>query len=96
VHLGGNGAAHGGTVPLVWDDLLGRLVNTHHGTRARTAFLHVNYRQITPVGPELTFEIQIKPVDGRKRWATGQMFDPDGVLVNDAEGLFVQLLPGQP
>jgi acyl-coenzyme A thioesterase PaaI-like protein len=94
-HLGGNGAAHGGTLPLLFDDLLGRIANSGGRPVARTAYLKVNYRKITPIGVELTAEATVDHVEGRKRWVSGRLLQ-DGTLLADAEGLFIQLLPGQP
>ena len=95
VHLGGGGAAHGGTPPLLFDEVLGVLANVGGRPRARTAYLHVNYRSITPIGVELTIEAQVDREEGRKRWISGRLLNGD-VLVADAEGLFLQLRPGQP
>jgi hypothetical protein len=94
-YLGGNGAAHGGSQPLLYDDVLGRLVNFGQPGVARTAFLKVNYRRITPIEVELRFEASLDSVDGRKRWGTARLFDGSGTLLSDAEGLFLQLRPGQ-
>jgi acyl-coenzyme A thioesterase PaaI-like protein len=94
-YLGGNGAAHGGAVPLMFDAILGRLANSGERSAARTAYLHVNYRKITPIGPELRVEGTVDREDGRKRYLSGRLLQ-DGELVADAEGLFVMLLPGQP
>jgi hypothetical protein len=63
---------------------------------ARTAYLHVNYRRITPIGVELTFEATRDRVDGRKRWGSARIFDPAGALISDFDALFLELLPGQP
>lgn len=93
-YLGGNGAVHGGAIPLLFDDVLGRLANTHR-TRARTAYLHVDYRAITPIERELQVTARVTREEGRKRYATCQVHDGD-VLVAEAEGLFVALKPGQP
>jgi hypothetical protein len=93
-YLGGNGAAHGGTLPLVFDELLGRLAGAGRSP-SRTAYLHVNYRNITPIGRELRIEATFDREEGRKRFVTGRLFDGD-TLCADAEGLFVALLPGQP
>jgi acyl-coenzyme A thioesterase PaaI-like protein len=96
VHLGGNGAAHGGTVPLLFDEVLGRMVNRYEPPPpTRTAYLTVNYRAITPVGPELLVEATIDRQEGRKRWASGRLYDGDR-LVAEAEGLFIKLRPGMP
>lgn len=93
--LGGNGAAHGGTLPLLFDEVLGRLANSGERPVARTAYLHTNYRRITPIGPELTFVAQVEREEGRKRYVSGVLRHGDDVVA-DAEGLFVVLLPGQP
>jgi hypothetical protein len=95
-YLGGNNAAHGGALPLLFDDILGRVMN--HGQRgiSRTAYLTTNYRRITPLDVELRFEASRDRVEGRKRWGSARLFDSDGTLLSDAEGLFLQLLPGQP
>jgi hypothetical protein len=95
-YLGGNNAAHGGALPLLFDDVLGRVMN--HGQRgiSRTAYLKTNYRRITPLDLELRFEASRDRVEGRKRWGSARLFDPAGALLSDAEGLFLQLMPGQP
>ncbi|HLM05913.1 MAG TPA: PaaI family thioesterase [Blastococcus sp.] len=94
-YLGGNGAVHGGVIPLVFDEILGRLANTGGRTPSRTAYLHVNYRSITPVGAELRFEGRFDREEGRKRFLVGTLHDGD-TLCADADGLFVALKPGQP
>jgi acyl-coenzyme A thioesterase PaaI-like protein len=95
-HLGGNGAVHGGVAPLLFDDVLGHLANLRRAGVARTAYLKVDYRAVTPIDVELRFEATIDREQGRKRFVTGRLYRPDGVLVAEADALFVQLLPGQP
>jgi hypothetical protein len=94
-YLGGNGAAHGGSHPLLFDDTLGRVMNHRQPGVSRTAYLKVNYRRVTPLDVELRWEASRDRVDGRKRWGSARLFDPSGALVSDAEALFLQLLPGQ-
>jgi acyl-coenzyme A thioesterase PaaI-like protein len=94
-HLGANGAAHGGTIPLLFDDVLGRFANAYGRALSRTAYLHVNYWNITPVGRDLTIEVSFEREDGRKRYVTGVLRDGDTICA-DAEGLFVELRAGQP
>jgi acyl-coenzyme A thioesterase PaaI-like protein len=94
-YLGGNGAVHGGAIPLAFDELLGRLANTGGRPPSRTAYLHVNYRNITPIETRLTIEAHFASEEGRKRVLTGTLRDGD-TLCADAEGLFVALRPGQP
>jgi acyl-coenzyme A thioesterase PaaI-like protein len=93
-YLGAAGAAHGGVLGLIFDETLGRLANTGR-SRSRTAYLKVNFRRITPIGPELRITAQVDRIEGRKRFLTGAIYS-EGTLTADAEGLFVELLPGQP
>jgi len=94
-YLGGNAAAHGGAHPMLFDDVLGRVMNHHQPGVARTVSLTVNYRRITPIDVELTFEATRDRVEGRKRWGSARLFDPSGAIVADCEAFFLQLLPGQ-
>lgn len=95
-HLGRNGAVHGGCIAQMFDSVLGytafRLTEGH---KQRTAYLHVNYRQIVPIEKELTVDAGVERVDGRKIFIEGRVLDGDTVLA-DAEALFVKLRPGQP
>jgi acyl-coenzyme A thioesterase PaaI-like protein len=93
-YLGGNGAVHGGAIPLVFDELMGRLANTERPP-SRTAYLHVNYRSITPIEKRLDIEANFESAEGRKRVIHAVLRDGDTVCA-DAHGLFVALRPGQP
>lgn len=92
--LGGNDAAHGGAVALLFDEILGIPANAGANAMARTAYLHVNYRAITPMDRELQVSGTLISVAGRKRIVRGELKDGDR-LCADAEGLFLELLPGQ-
>ena len=95
-HLGRNGAVHGGAVAQLWDTVLGfaafRLTRSF---KQRTAYLHVNYRQIVPIEKELRVDARVDRSEGRKIFVAGRLLDGDTVL-SDAEALFVKLNPGQP
>ena len=93
-YLGSGGAAHGGVLGLIFDEAMGRLANTGR-SRARTAYLRVNFQAITPIGPELRVTAQVDRVEGRKRFLSGAIYH-DGELTADAQGLFIELRPGQP
>ena len=95
LHTGGNGAVHGGAIPLLFDNVLGRLVNSGDRPVSRTAYLHVDYRSITPVGAPLRVEARLQGAEGRKRYASGTLHHGD-TLCAEARGLFVALLPHQP
>ncbi|MFE2985782.1 PaaI family thioesterase [Streptomyces sp. NPDC059262] len=94
-YLGGNGAVHGGAIPLLFDEVMGRLANTGGRRPSRTAYLRVNYRSIAPIETELRVEARFDREEGRKRFLVAELYDGD-TLCADAEGLFVQLRPGQP
>lgn len=94
-HRGGNGAAHGGTLPLLFDDMFGMMVHAAGRPISRTAYLHINYRNVTPLETELTVEVAVDRVEGRKTFVTGRLLHGETLLA-DAEALMVQLLPGQP
>ncbi|MDT5140841.1 MAG: hypothetical protein QOE52_4338 [Mycobacterium sp.] len=52
-HVGGNRAVHGGMIPLLYDWLFGMVVTSADIRPTRTAFLHVDYRKITPIDEPL-------------------------------------------
>ena len=93
--LGGNGAVHGGAIPLLFDEVLGRLSGSAGRSRARTAYLHTDFRSITPIGVELDVHGWFVSEEGRKRVLRAELRHGD-VLCAEAEGLFVVLNPGQP
>ena len=94
-HLGGNSAAHGGTLPLLFDDLFGLIQHAYGRPISRTAYLHINYRKVTPLNTELVVEGAVDRVEGRKTFINARLTDLDGTLLADCEALMVQLLPGQ-
>ena len=95
-HVGGNNAAHGGMIPLLYDWHFGMIVSTAGLSPSRTAYLHVDYRNITPIDVPLTAYGRIAEIDGRKAFVTATMTAADGTLLTEANGLMVRLLPHQP
>lgn len=65
--LGGGGAVHGGAISLLFDEVLGRLASSGDRAPARTAYLHTDYRSITPIGEELAVRAWFVSEQGRKR-----------------------------
>ena len=80
-HLGGNGAAHGGTLPLLFDEVMGRLNSGGDRTVGRTAYIHVNQAHHV-IERELHLEATLDRVDGRKRFITGRLRDSDRVVAD--------------
>jgi acyl-coenzyme A thioesterase PaaI-like protein len=93
--LGGGGAVHGGAIPLLFDEVLGRLAISGDRAPARTAYLHTDFRSITPVGVELAVRAWFVSEQGRKRVLRAELTHAD-TLCAEAEGLFVELRPDQP
>jgi acyl-coenzyme A thioesterase PaaI-like protein len=94
-HVGGNHAAHGGAIALVFDDILGRLANVAGRAVARTAYLNVSYKNITPENTELVLEGEFVREEGRKRFIKGRILNGEQVCA-ECDSLFVALNPGQP
>jgi acyl-coenzyme A thioesterase PaaI-like protein len=81
------GRAHGGTVAVIIDELMG-MVNRVAGRRAFTARLQVHLRAPTPVGVELTFRAWEHEVDGRKVLIRAEGRSDDTLIV-EADALFI-------
>jgi acyl-coenzyme A thioesterase PaaI-like protein len=83
------GRAHGGTVALIIDELMG-MVNRVAGRRAFTARLQIYLRAPAPVDTELTFRAWEHEVDGRKVIikAEGRV---DDALIVEADALFIEV-----
>lgn len=95
-YLGRNGAAHGGAIGLLFDSVLGYTAAVLTGERTqRTAFLHIDYRAIVPIGRTLRVESELTGVEGRKITVAATLYDGDTPLTA-AHALFVKLKPGQP
>ncbi len=92
--MGSNAVVHGGAIPMLFDDLLGRLSVVGGRPRSRTAYLHVDYRSVAIIERELRVEAWLERVEGRKRFLRGTLSDGD-TLCAEATGLFVELKPGQ-
>ncbi|WP_059015547.1 PaaI family thioesterase [Mycobacterium sp. M26] len=95
-HVGGNYAVHGGVLPLMFDSAFGMVIHATGRPISRTAFLHVDYRNVTPINVPLTMRGWLDRAEGRKAFVKAELTDPDGTLLAEAHGLMVRLLPGQP
>lgn len=93
--LGVNGAAHGGVVSFIFDEVLGSLSGGLDRAPSRTAYLKTDFRAITPINETLRVVAQVEKIDGRKRFLHGEIWHGD-VLCAEANALFVELLQGQP
>jgi acyl-coenzyme A thioesterase PaaI-like protein len=98
-HVGGNHAVHGGVLPLLFDHMFGMISHAAGRPISRTAFLHVDYRKITPIDAPLAVRGRVTSTEGRKAFVAAELVDASGssdTLLAEANGLMVRLLPGQP
>lgn len=95
-HVGGNSAVHGGVLPLMFDSTFGMIIHATGKPISRTAFLHVDYRRVTPIDTPLTVRGWLRAAEGRKSFVNAEMRNPDGDVTAEANGLMIRLLPGQP
>lgn len=95
-HVGGNSAVHGGVLPLLFDQMFGMVVHAAGRPISRTAFLHVDYRNVTPINTPLIARGRVASTEGRKAFISAELTREDGKLLAQANGLMVRLLPGQP
>lgn len=74
-YLGGAGFAHGGVVPLLFDEVMGELVK-HHGSGVhayRTRFLDVEYLSVVPLDVRLHVRVRLTRAEGRKHFLEGTL-----------------------
>ena len=95
-HVGGNNAVHGGVVAMMFDVAFGMVIHAIGRPISRTAFLHVDYRSVTPIDVPLTLRGWASGQEGRKSFVNAELRGPDATLLAEANGLMVRLLPGQP
>ncbi|OBG27482.1 PaaI family thioesterase [Mycobacterium sp. E3198] len=95
-HVGGNHAVHGGVLPLLFDHMFGMISHAAGRPISRTAFLHVDYRKVTPIDAPLAVRGRVTTAEGRKAFVAAELVDGDDAVLAEANGLMVRLLPGQP
>ena len=95
-HVGGNWAVHGGVFPLLFDHLFGMISHAAGRPISRTAFLHVDYRKITPIDTPLLIRGRVTSIEGRKAFISAELVDSGDTVLAEGNGLMVRLLAGQP
>ncbi|MGA9358829.1 MAG: PaaI family thioesterase, partial [Mycobacterium sp.] len=95
-HVGGNMAVHGGVLPLLFDHTFGMVSHAAGRPISRTAFLHVDYRKITPIEAPLLMRGRVTKTEGRKAFVSAELVDASETVLAEGNGLMVRLLPGQP
>ena len=85
-HVGGNYAVHGGVLPLLFDWMFGMVAHAANRPISRTAFLHVDYRKVTPIDVPLTVRARIDRVEGRKAFISAELTDAADTVLAEATG----------
>ncbi len=87
----GEGAAHGGNVSLLFDELAGSAVMARLTEGfPRTAYLTVDYRALTPIGRPLMARVWVDRIDGRKLFVRGTLHDGE-ILCAEMDALFLEV-----
>jgi acyl-coenzyme A thioesterase PaaI-like protein len=86
-HGGSPSRAHGSVVATLLDEVLGRAV-TDAGASGLTVSLQVSYRAGTPYGVPLEIRGRFTGRDGRKSFASGEVY-ADGVVTAVGEAVYV-------
>lgn len=86
-HRGPDGAAHGGYVAHVYDDLLAAVQSLTGSQYGLTTELSVRYHRKTPLERPLRFECEVESAEPGQTVAAGRCFDGD-VLVSEARATF--------
>nr|WP_306436759.1 MULTISPECIES: hotdog fold domain-containing protein [unclassified Rhodococcus (in: high G+C Gram-positive bacteria)] len=81
---------------MLFDDLFGLITQAYGRPYSRTAFLHIDYRKITPLDTELIIEGSVDRVEGRKIFINSVLTDTGGTILADCHALMVELREGQP
>jgi len=84
---------HGGVIAELFDELLG-LANIIVGQAGMTGTLKVRYRRPTPLLAPLHLVSRFTGREGRKIFTWGGIYH-QGELTAEAEGIFIEVLPGQ-
>ncbi len=91
------GVAHGGIVATILDETLARSVMADDPDRIMfTGRLTTRYRKPTPVGVPLKAVGIVQKDRGRMAECASYLYDQDGELLAQAEGLMVEMPPETP
>ncbi|MGO8873840.1 MAG: PaaI family thioesterase [Acidimicrobiales bacterium] len=84
---------HGGVIAATFDEILGA-ANIVAGNPGMTGTLTIRYRKPTPLRTPLRIEARCVDRTGRKTRTWGGIYHGD-VLTAEAEGIFIEVPPGQ-
>jgi acyl-coenzyme A thioesterase PaaI-like protein len=87
---GGVGTVHGGAIPLIFDEIMGRLATSDGKPFARTAHLRMDYRAGVPLDTEIDVFATVEKVEGRKLFVSSEL-RLEGTVLTECHGLWVQV-----
>ncbi|KAH8662233.1 HotDog domain-containing protein [Xylariales sp. PMI_506] len=92
------GAAHGGAIMTVLDEIMGLIctVNRQRGSLnsrpVMTGYLNTRFLRPVPTNAVVLVVVRIVKVEDRKVWVEGSIEDKDGNQLTKAEAVFIMLL----
>ncbi|HVT77612.1 MAG TPA: PaaI family thioesterase [Acidimicrobiales bacterium] len=91
---GAPGCVHGGYVLAAFDEVLG-LAQDLGGQPGMTGTLTTKFRRPTPLHTDLRFVARIDRIEGRKTFTVGELYDPEGNLLAEADAVFITVDMGK-
>lgn len=86
---GSLGIMHGGYISLLLDEVMGKVL-AGTGVKAPTARLNVQFRRPVQLYTEIELRGRLIAESGRKFTLGGQILSADGIILAEAEGLFIR------
>jgi acyl-coenzyme A thioesterase PaaI-like protein len=84
------GCCHGGHIAAAFDEVLG-LAQDLAGQSGMTGTLTIRYRRPTPLNVRHRFVGRFDRIDGRKIYTSGELYDPEGNVLAEGEGLSITI-----
>ena len=90
---------HGGMLCAILDETMGLTVMLHHSKKEKgareslyTLELKTTYRAAVPTPSDVLVRCWLTRKEGRKWWARGQIVNQEGVVMTEAEGLWLSTI----
>lgn len=84
------GHVHGGSMAAVLDEAMG-ISAWLSGHTVVSAKITVEYRKLLPLCTLATIEANVVSAEGKKVIAKGKLYDKDGTVYTESEGLFINV-----
>jgi uncharacterized protein (TIGR00369 family) len=85
------GITHGGVIAAILDEVCGRALTGHEGEFMMTTKLDLRYRKPVPINQPLMAKAYQISRKGRVGIAHGEILDAQGMLLAEADGVYVQV-----